>query len=238
MSPSVGMWIWTVTDCEGGVVSAIVDRAKQAALGHVLIKTNDGTAQYNGTLGPLVSALKAAGIHIWAWQYARGQDPEAEAEAFGSRALALGVNGLCVDAEVEFESTAMAPRATAYMTRLRSVAGTLPIALSSYYRPQLHPHFPWAEFLGQSNFAMPQVYWFGNDPAVALADSYADYGAFIAQEQIIPTGAAYAEATGNPDNIGKFIAKATDLGASSVNFWSWQHATPAMWAEITGQSAV
>lgn len=236
MALSVGMWIWDVGECEGGDVSAIVARCTQAGLGHVLIKTNDGAAEYNGALGPLVSALNDAGVHVWAWQYTYGKEPEAEAEAFAQRALDLSVNGVCIDAEKEYEAESQASAADAYMTRLRSLTGTLSVAVSSFYLPHYHSQFPWNEFLGKSDYAMPQVYWFSRDPASALEASYSQYTEYIPAEKIIPTGAAYPQATGDPENIKNFLEAAERLGASMVNFWSWQHATSAMWAQITGRA--
>lgn len=231
MAVSVGMWMWDVNKSEGGDVAKIVRRCKRVGLGHVLIKTNDGAGDYNGTLEPLVSALKAAGVHVWAWQYTYGRTPEEEANAFARRALALGVNGVCVDAETEYESRPVA--AEAYMHQLRAQVRPLPIAVSSFYLPEYHPGFPWHQFLGKSDFAMPQVYWYAHDPVTAVQASWRQYSQYISPAKIIPTGAAYREATGDPSNIGKFLTAAAQLGARMVNFWSWQSATAAMWAQIT-----
>lgn len=232
MALSVGMWIWDTQECEGGDVSAIVARCNQTGLGYVLIKTNDGVKEYNGTLGPLVSTLQDAGVQVWAWQYSYGREPEKEAEAFAQRSLALNVNGVCCDAEKEYEAESQASAADAYMTRLRDLVGELPTAVSSFYLPHYHQQFPWHEFLGKCDFAMPQVYWFTKDPAKALEASYVQYTEYIRPEKIVPTGAAYSEATGDPENIRIFLERAQQLGASMASFWSWQHATLAMWEQI------
>jgi hypothetical protein len=225
------MWIWDVAKSDGGKIANIVRRCQQVGLGHVLIKTNDGIRDYNGTLKPLVSALKAAGVHVWAWQYTYGRAPQDEAVAFARRALTLSVNGVCVDAETEYASHPGA--AVAYMEQLRSQVGPLPIALSSFYLPSDQPRFPWQQFLTKCDFAMPQVYWYMRDPASVLQDSWREYSQYINSRKIIPTGAAFSAGTGDATNIREFLAAAAQLGAGMVNFWSWQSATPAMWAQIS-----
>ncbi len=231
VTPSVGMWIWDVAKSDGGKTTSIVRRCQQVGLGHVLIKTNDGIRDYNGTLKPLVSALKSAGIHVWAWQYSYGTAPHEEAAAFARRALALSVNGVCVDAETEY--TSRPATAVTYMDQLRSRVGSLPIAVSSFPLFRDQTHFPWQQFLAKSDFAMPQVYWYSHDPVTMLQDSWHDYSQYINSRKIIPTGAAFRAGTGDPPNIGMFLEAAAQLGAGMVNFWSWQTATPTMWAQIS-----
>lgn len=236
MRPSVGMWIWDVARCEGGDIRRIVEKARLYRLGHVLIKTNDGTRSYNGTLGPLVRALKDAGVHIWSWAYVYPRNATEAAEAFASRSLALGVNGVCVDAEAEFKGRPDA--AVAYMETLREMVGRLPIMLSSFYRPAYHQTFPWEEFLSRSDFGNPQVYWFKRNPEEALRAALAEWASYISRSRLIPAGAAYLEGCGDPANIGRFLAECEAQDVSQVNFWSWQHATEAMWTEIGGVAAV
>lgn len=227
MPVSTGFWIWNVTRCEEGDVTKIVARAQKYRLGHVLVKTNDGTDAYNGTLGPLVQALQDARINVWAWAYVYGTRPEAEAEAFADRATALGVSGLCVDAEMEFKG--QPARAVAYMDRLKALV-TQPIAISSYYLPKNHPTFPWKEFYGRAAWAMPQVYWYQTRPDVALLRSMAQHETY--DIPVIPVGAAYQQATGDPTNVGVFLQTARKAGVGQANLWSWEHATLMMWQEV------
>jgi len=227
MTPSMGMWIWNRDRCEQGDTKAIVAKALRYRLGHVLIKTNDGRDEYNGTLGPLVRAFKDASINVWAWAYVYDKHLEEQAEGFASRAAALNVNALSVDAEVEFKNHPAA--ATEYMTRLKAVAHA-PVGVSSYYLPQNHPTFPWREFYSKADYAQPQVYWYSNNPKLALLRSIAQHQPYSIP--IIPAGAAYQQATGDPGNIGVFLQTVREAGVGQVNFWSWEHATAMMWAEI------
>jgi VCBS repeat-containing protein len=42
-----GFYIWKVKDCEAGNANAIAEAAKNASLGHVLIKIANGVYPYN-----------------------------------------------------------------------------------------------------------------------------------------------------------------------------------------------
>jgi len=234
MSLSIGVWIWNVRHCEEGDTARIVAKAKDTGLGHVLIKTNDGRDSYNGTLRPLVSALQAAGVHVWSWQYTYGFHPLEEALAFAQRSLALSVDGLCVDAEVEYLNQPKA--AIAYMDALR---GNLPqgkaVAVSSYYLPQNHASFPWREFYDRATHAMPQVYWYTNAPATALSRSLAQhvkYRSVPVEQWVIPAGTITPAHHSTPASVAVFVETARRAGLPSVNFWSWEHATPELWEAL------
>ena len=232
---SVGLWIWTVRSCQGGDIAAIVAKVQAHRIGHVLIKTNDGRQPYNGTLRPLVDAFRTASINIWAWAYTYGLAAEDEADAFAARAEALGITALCVDAEVEYKGHS--DRAIRYMNRLRVQAGAdATIAMSSYYLPKNHPTFPWKEFYGRADIAMPQIYWYSNDPVLSLTRSLTQHTAYTNRQgqpiPVIPVGAAYPEAAGGPEHVQRFLEAVELAGIGQTNFWSWQHATPAYWEEI------
>ncbi len=230
MGASRGFWIWTVAACEHGDAAAITERAVAAGLGHVLVKTNDGIAAYNGKhLGSLVGWLQRNGIHVWSWQYLYGLQPKAEAAAFAARAAALGATGLVIDAETYLDHRP--ETAAMYMEELKRLSA-LPVALSTYYRPITHPTFPWKAFLDRCDFAMPQVYWYKNPPERTVRETYAEYRKFIAPSKIIPTGAAYPEGAGDAGHLRTFIDAAERAGAGMMNFWEWAHATPAYWEII------
>lgn len=252
MGVSIGFFIWNRANCEEGDAARIAAKAVACHLGHVLIKTNDGRAAFNGGLNDLVQALHAAKIHVWAWQYSYGLYPYDEADTFAARAGELAVDGLCVDAEAEYkwrvrpnpvtralepvdpnEVTQKRARAVAYMDRLRAKAPKgLPLAVTSYYLPDKHANFPWSEFLSRTDFAMPQVYWNQTDPTAALSASLRQYAPYIDRSKLLPVGAAYQPATGDVHNITTFLQQCALLGFGRASFWSWEHATPEYWAEI------
>jgi len=227
-----GFWIWKLDKCEGGDVKAIVEKAKSAALAHVLVKIADGSRPYNGDLAPLVDALHTAGIGVWGWQYTYGTDPgpKEEAEAAVSRVRQFGLDGFAIDAEVEYKGHP--ERAREYVNALRAGLPDVPIALSSFYLPDYHPDFPWQEFLVKCDLNMPQIYWFSRDPVEALKKSLAQHGKF--GKPIFPTGAAYrmTDTSATPSQIQSFLEAVESEGLIGVNFWSWQHATSEMWDVI------
>ena len=222
-----GMFIWQIAHCEGGDVDAIVGRAKQAGLTHVLIKIADGRAAYNGDPADLVLALLDAGIKPWAWQYTYGSHPADEA-VFGARRFSeLPFAGFVIDAEFEYKGHPQ--QALAYMDALRTRLPDATVALSSYYLPDLHPTFPWREFLTQCDINMPQVYWYDRGPQRALQQSLEQNQRF--GKPVFPTGAAYPEAA-TADQITLFLSAVNETGLAGANFWSWQHATDAMWKAV------
>lgn len=246
MKPSVGMWIWNVRHCEEGELAKIIARATQTGLGHVLIKTNDGRDAYNGTLGPLVGAFQSVAINVWSWQYTYGRYPEAEANAFAARSQALRVQGLCVDAEVEYKK--QPGRADRYMTALVDKVKPTgkPIAVSSYYLPENHPDFPWREFYRRAEYAMPQVYWYSNDPPRALRRSLAQHTPYAkpvivagtavpAHHGYCPPGAPGAPPVlePGPRQVTRFLDECARTPAiGMVNFWSWEHCTEELWTTL------
>ena len=222
-----GMWIWQVSACERGDVGAIVARAVKTGLTHVLVKIADGREPYNRDLSRLVSALRGAGIDVWAWQYIYGNDPAGEARYGAQRYAEQPFAGFVVDAEVEYKRRAAA--AASYMEALREALGDTTIALSSYYLPALHADFPWREFASRCDLIMPQVYWHTRGPVKALRETLeqnAQWG-----KPIFVTGAAYPEAC-SAQEVGVFCEHVAARGLGGANFWSWQHATEQMWQQI------
>jgi hypothetical protein len=224
-----GMWIWQVAQCEGGDVAKIAARAKEAGLTHVLVKVADGRSAYNGDVTALVRALQGAGIAVWAWQYTYGTHPEEEAQFAAQRFGRQPFAGFVVDAEGEYGG--YPNRAKRYMQELRRLLPDTPVALSSYYLPDLHAEFPWAEFLAGCDVNMPQVYWYSRGPVQALEQSLAQNAKY--GKPVFPTGAAYPEAA-QAEEIVPFLDAVRAHNLPGANFWDWQEATAAMWTAVAG----
>jgi hypothetical protein len=222
-----GMFIWQVRHCEGGDAERIVARCLEADLTHVLIKVADGRSAYNGDLSGLVTRLRQAGVAPWAWQYTYGSHPEEEARFAARRFAELPFSGFVVDAESEYKGRGDA--GTRYMDALRCELAEATVALSSFYLPDLHPTFPWQEFLCRCDLNMPQVYWYSRGPERALRQSLeqnARYG-----RPVLPTGAAYPGAC-TAAEIPVFLEAVRATPLAGASFWSWQHATAEMWRAI------
>lgn len=221
-----GLYIWKIHRCENGDPGAIARRAEAAGLTHVLIKIADGARAYNVDLAErVVEALKGAGIQVWGWQFAYGDEPFGEADIAVHRVQTLGLDGFVVNAETDYKGKYAA--ASAYMESLRPRISDTPIALSSFRYPYYHPEFPWTEFLSVCDINMPQVYWVQSDnPAEQLDRTIAQFQDVYPIRPIIPTGAAYEEFGWRPQTgeIEEFLRHARDGGLPAANFWSWDYA--------------
>lgn len=230
-----GFFIWQIPRCDGGVPSVIAAEAVKAGLSHVLIKIADGPNwSYNvdketgiDLIPPVVSELRKAGIEVWGWHYILGRDPIGEARLAVSRTRALGMDGYVIDAEVEFKSRGKDEAARRFMEVLRTGLPDLPIALSTYRYPRVHPEFPYNEFLVDCDYAMPQVYFEGaHNPEQQLDRCVEQYLSLKYARPIIATAPTYnrGEWRPTPDEVTRFLKHAKELGITAVNAWSWEYA--------------
>lgn len=234
-----GWFIWQIPRCEEGAPPAIAAAAQAAQLSHVLIKIAERhyAFGYDHTgrdlLPPVVEALRARGIAVWGWHYIYGADPKREAQTGAQRARQLGLDGYVVDAETEFKRSNMADPARVFMQTMRAALPEMPLALSSYRFPSLHPQLPWSAFLEYCDLVMPQVYWEQtHNPDQQLARAVNEFAnpALVGHVRpVIPTGSAYG--TGNwratPEDITRFLAKAAALKLEGANLYSWDYARSA-----------
>ncbi len=240
-----GWYIWQIRRCEAGVPSVIASEAVAASLTHVLIKIADGVSAYNldpisgiDLVPPVIQALRARGILCLGWQYVYGYDPVGEANIAIQRIQQLGVDGFVIDAEDQYKLPGRDVAAITYMTRLRSVLPTLPMALSSYRYPTYHPQLPWEEFLTYCDYNMPQVYWVeAHNPAEQLIRSVREFQAISPFRPIIPTGSAYVQGDWAPTplEIIEFLQAAQMLNLTAANFWEWGHTRlylPELWDTV------
>src|SRR5256714_3697909 len=96
------MWIWYVNKSSGGDPQAIVAQAQAHDVSTVFVKSGDGTTYWSQFNAQLVSALKAGGVHVCAWQYVYGTNPSGEA-AVAAQAGQAGAGCLVLDREQGYE---------------------------------------------------------------------------------------------------------------------------------------
>jgi hypothetical protein len=231
-----GYFIWQIPNCDGGVPGAIAARAVDAGLSHVLIKIADGPAwtyNYNyetdtDLVPPVLKELRNAGIKVWGWHYVMGANPVGEARLAIERSLALGVDGYVIDAESEYKKDGKETSARRFMKELRAGLPDMPIALSTYRFPKLHSALPFAEFLEQCDYAMPQVYFEqSHNPEEQLERCVAQYMALRPARPVIPTVPTYSSGgwRPSPDEVTRILRKAKEMGLTAANAWSWDYAT-------------
>jgi len=223
----------------------IADELVKAGMKHAWIKVCDGSWRYNIYNGrdfaqELAMSLRKRGISPWGWQYVYARYPELEAEVAIKRIQELDLDGFVVNAEHEYKS-AVAKSARKYMSLLRGAFPGLPIGLSSYRFPRLHPEFPFDAFLEFCDFNAPQVYWkLASNPGHQLKTSIQEFKNLVkVQRPIFPTGSAYHEHgwQATAGQVQEFMETAVDLGLPGFNFWEMANCLtymPDVWEKISG----
>jgi hypothetical protein len=225
-----GMWIWYVSQSNGGSLSSIISRARANGIGTLLIKGGDGTGVWSQFSPGLVSTLHASGLHVCAWQYVYGNHPIFEAEV-GAAAVHNGADCLIIDAEAEYEGKYVA--AQEYIKKLRQLIGpNFPVALAGFPYVDYHPSFPYSVFLGpggaQDN--TPQMYW--ADIGVSVDTVYLhtyDYNTPYGRP-IEPLGQTSANPP--PSQIVRFRQLSRAYGAPGVSWWDWQESSSRDWHAV------
>ena len=153
------MWIWYVSQSNGGSVASIIASAKRYGIGTLLIKSGDGSGTWSQFTPQLISTLHANGFRVCGWQYVYGNSPVAEAHV-GAAAASAGADCVVIDAEGEYEGKYV--QAQTYMSTLRQLVGpNFPVALAGFPYVDYHPGFPYSVFLGPggAQYNAPQMYW-------------------------------------------------------------------------------
>jgi peptidoglycan hydrolase-like protein with peptidoglycan-binding domain len=226
-----GMWIWYVSQSDGGNVASIVAQAHAAGVTTLFIKSSDGGSNYWSQFSPeLVAQLHANGLKACAWQYVYGTNPAGEA-SLGARAVATGADCLVIDAESEYEGHYGA--AQTYIADLRAAIGpSYPLGLASFPYVYDHTPFPYSVLLGPNGaqFNAPQMYWkdIGNSVDTAYANTYISnrvYG-----RPIFPLGQTYNHPSST--ELVRFREEAVDYGATGISWWDWQETPASGWTAL------
>jgi hypothetical protein len=225
-----GMWIWYVSQSNGGDLSSIISTSHRYGISTLLIKAGDGTGAWSQFNSSLISTLHSAGISVCAWQYVYGNNPIGEANV-GAQAVHAGADCLVIDAEAEYEGKYV--QAQQYVKRLRQLIGAnYPLALAGFPYVDYHPSFPYSVFLGpggaQNN--APQMYWpdIQVSPDTVFSHTYEFNLPF--GRPIEPLG----ETSGNPPpgQIMRFRQLSRAYGAPNVSWWDWQETSSRDWGAI------
>jgi peptidoglycan hydrolase-like protein with peptidoglycan-binding domain len=231
-----GMWIWYISQSNGGNVASIVAQAHAAGVGTLFIKSSDGASNYWSQFSrQLVAELHANGIRACAWQYVYGTNPRGEA-LLGAQAAANGADCLVIDAEAEYEGRYGA--AQTYIRELRAHVGpSYPIALASFPYVNYHSSEPYSVFLGPggAQFNAPQMYWKAIGQSVDTVYANTWIGNRVYGRPIFPLGQTY-EAVAYSDLV-RFREEAVLYGASGWSFWDWQETNATGWRGLTAPLA-
>jgi hypothetical protein len=224
------MWIWELDHTSGGDPQAIADQALANHVNTVFVKAGDGSSAWAQFSSTLVSALKARGLKVCAWQYVYGAHPADEA-VVGAGAVALGADCLIIDAESEYEGRYA--QAQTYLQNLRaSIGSAYPVGLAGFPYVDYHPSFPYSVFLGPggAQYNVPQMYW--KDIGVSVDTVYAHTYLWnvLYTRPIFPLGQIWQDPA--PSELMRFRQLAAAYGATGVSWWDYQEASARGWATI------
>ena len=231
---------------EGGDPHALVARAQAVGLTHVFVRTGSSKRGFYGTdyLNKLLPVAHAHGIRVYGWDFPYldnvGDDINRAVQAItfttpsGDR-----IDGFSADIELLNMGVKVTPaNATAYGAGLRQRVGDQYPLIATVPRPSPKlKTYPFAEVVQSFDAIAPMVYWLNRDPVTDVTGAIRDLAHF--GKPIIPIGQAYDGAVdhgpaGVPGRaaIQAFMAAAEQSGATSVSFWSWQHASQEAWDAI------
>ncbi len=239
-----GMWLYIPEEIEGGSVDALVARAQQVDLTHVYVRTGSSKGGFYAQpyMDELLPKAHAADIRVYGWDFPYFDDVDDDV----TRAVAAityttpsgdRLDGFAADIETASEGTNLsAEGASAYGQRLRESVGAAYPLVAVVPRPstQMQARYPYAAVIPHFDAVAPMTYWLNRQPDTDVSN---DVG-FLAPfgKPVLPIGQAYDGAPEGgrpgpppPEEIQRFLGAAQQAGAAGVSFWSWQHASQAIW---------
>lgn len=228
-----GFWVWNLLDPEIVSVETVAQKAVDGGFSHLIVKIADGVARSNisaagvDLAAALVESAHARGLQVYGYQYCYGTYPVTEAAIAKNQVKAVGVDGFVIDAEYEMKQAGKSA-VTMYMNELRNSWTDIPIALSSYRFPSLHPELPWDTYVKYGvDLMMPQVYWVGaHNSADQLVRCLREYALRWPSMKVVPVGASYQENgwRAQPDEIEAFTRGVKAARLEAYNFWEYANA--------------
>lgn len=242
-----GMWLYLPDQVEGGDVDALVARAQHVGLTHIYVRTGSSRQGFyaQGYLDELLPKAHAAGIRVYGWDFPYLDDVDADVArsvAAINYATPSGdrIDGFAADIETPSEGTNLtADGAAAYGERLRAAVGPeYPlVAVVPRPSPKRQADYPYHRIIPPYDAVAPMTYWLNRQPDSDVTNDVS----YLAQfgKPVIPIGQAYDGGPEGgrpgpppPEEIRRFLGAAHQVGAAGVSFWSWQHATDAIWGAI------
>lgn len=256
-----GMWIWQLWAASSGNLSVVIDKLKSVGVTWVVIKMADSDSYYNrstkslytwastyGGMDSVVSTFHANGIKIMGYQYVYGTPHWSlgfsESDVANMILSVKGIDGLLVDAEIEYETLAAnSSTAQSYMDSIRAHYPSSFVALTSWARVAVHSTFPWVAFLTRVDVNMPQTYWAARPttPTTELSRMSTDFtnytntwvgqGYTAAAKPIMPLGQAYGTVQAGEVSTFCNLSQSTYV-YPGVSLWEYaQVAQPYIWDE-------
>src|ERR1700722_11979880 len=165
-----GDWIWEMSACETALgvstPQAVLNYEAARGMQWVTVKGADGGntngwTQFNTTL---IAQAHAAGLKIFAWAYAYGNNGGGTSvQGEINAALTLlgeGADGFIIDAEIEYETNATRTNdAATYCKAIKAAYPNTFLAHAPFPYINYHSRFPYSVFGYYCDAVMPQDYW-------------------------------------------------------------------------------
>lgn len=253
-----GDWLWQIPSCLNalgvGSVQGLIDYEKNRGMKWITVKCGDGGNIWSQFNADLVTRAHAAGLKIFGWAYAYGNNVPGEINV-ALNALSLGADGFIIDAETEYENLANNSTAAAqYCQGIRAAYPNRFLAHAPFPVISAHSRYPYVTFGRYCDAVMPQAYWadIGGTNYMAamvtrLNTEWRNWQNSLtgsntnAIKPIIPIGQGYHSVNGNVTGaaISAFVTalksntpSAQAGGYQGVSFWSCQHHSTDMWNAI------
>lgn len=235
-----GVWIYDLSQAEDADPAAIVAKAKQAGLRHIILCTARGGEWFGHSprakVEELITLCHNEGIRFFGYERCYAKLPLGEAEQ-AIETLKLGADGFIFDMEGEYQSPGHHRAAEVTLSRVRDWrdrnAPEKILAYSTYMVRRFHS-VPWDVLDQFCDVAMPQSYWasFRRSTGWSWDTTWQEYA--VAWDDcpitVVPTGQAY---DGNhrtvdvpPAELQKFLAKNWPRG---VNIFRWELMSKRHW---------
>jgi len=250
-----GDWIWEMPETESNfgftTVQQVINYEQSLGMQWITVKCGDGGSVYSQFNSQLITLAHAAGLKIFGWAYAYGNNSGADGNGrsdaaniageiyVATNALGLGADGFIIDAEIEYETNATRyADATLYAHSIKSAYPTRFLAHAPFPYISYHPGFPYVQFGTNCDAVMPQDYWgaFAITPYQMVNDMNSQWITWQksltgfntnAIKPIIPLAQSYSPVTGL--QITEFLnclqtntPKATPAGYAGASFWDAQ----------------
>ena len=241
-----GMWLYVPEQIEGGNVDALVARAQAVGITHVYVRTGSSRMGFYAQdyMNRLLPKAHAGGLRVYGWDFPyfdNWQDDVNRAVAAITYTTPDGhrLDGFSADIETRSQGVKITPEsARAYGTGLRRAVGTNYPLIATVPRPSPKlVTYPFAEVVEHFDAIAPMIYWLNRHAGPDAAEALTVLKAF--NKPLMPVGQAYngGPEGGRPEvprreELLEFMRVSDQFGATSVSFWSWQHADQQAWDAV------
>lgn len=231
----LGKTIYIWNDGAIGNAPAITARLQQAGFEGAILHSTATTNWRTPTRIALASAIKAAGLKVYAGCAVYGNNAVLEGQQAAGIVEQYQLAGCVFDAESQWDSQAAAAanaREMLYAYKNMTAQPSGWCWWARYKSPitngAWHPVAVLIEAMKHADFGLPMAYWYGSTAgeAMTLLEQSWNQWREITPKPLVPIGRAYNGdgGTATPTGIAAFAQHARTLGAVGTSWWVMEHA--------------